>query len=1162
MAYIFRLHRNGTNINTDWSATNDRYGKNVIEHIQEPNENNTTRQITSIPSPFARIDLIKTAFKEVNDHKRGVDADTIYHKMVSDTLDVAEIFFNYDRLKNKFDILTWSISDLDNLRPQLHGDVIGTLDMFYNQDAATYHFDRNDEFYILRYKGPRAKTRLDVVGATSPSTLFFTPANDLSYISEEINFGQDHPFDASCQPLYKRDFEFVKYLCLFRLNYDQSGTGSFANDFPEINDYLDKNIKLLDNNTRTKIINLQIGDLANYQPLQIGNNTITILGSPWHKKTAPTNIQSDFEIVSDRYNGKKPLVLPCGSGSTYRNFQYVQALWGDNSAPYSDNESDFTKRTLPHDGTPYPYLTIGDFLEDTLMVQKIKLNSEFTTNSKFIEDANGNTLTDKCVLLPLKPRFFDFFTIEDLNNKKVELKVTENVISSSYKVTLEISVINSRTIKYEKYYTYQPNDREAVPDGEIKEIERQFSLAMMPMIRFENEEESLYKIAMIHKYKEDYKIEYYSTEGKLSNDCIVSVNRNGSDEYSNQLHVDSVKGKRIDYMRISNKNGDSGILIPKMQEQKTSRDINYEFAIDLGTTNTHIEYKKSGDDSKAFDISEDDIQLKYWESNVSDSDETDNSKEFSALIESDNNQMYISELIPQMIGNNSDFSFPIRTILLEAENCDYTQNKQEKVMLSNNVSFTHGCYKVEDFDRSIPDLKWSTDENAEDRYAAYVGNLMFLMRNKVILNKGRLCETKIKWFYPKSMIGAKVGLCGDIWKGAYKYYFGGSDENISNMCEAEAPYYHNIISQGKQGLSSKMIANVDIGGGTTDVLFAQNGKKVGMTSFRFAANSVFENGYAKDSDIRNGLIEYYTKHFFKSTCDDIQKKRPADSVISRKIDYLKKIRTNFKSTAGSDIASFYFSLKDNYLLKKEKIGSNFDWNVRLKKDDKFKVIFIFFYTAIIYHLAKIVQKEEQLKSLSYIAFSGNGSKIVSLISDDKKILATYTTKIFQHVLGDKNVEIKDIILGENPKVATCKGGLRDQDPLQVEQSPDLILMGNDIIKEENGRKYGELDMETECESVSGDIENMVELLLKESEFISKNIAIDKAQLNLKKVLEYWLGENGKDLIKRCFYEGLDKKYKEIGDDYGENLVEETFFFYPIKGMLYQMSLDINNKNNE
>ena len=90
-------------------------------------------------------------------------------------------------------------------------------------------------------------------------------------------------------------------------------------------------------------------------------------------------------------------------------------------------------------------------------------------NAIDLEDANGNTLTDKCVLLPLKPRFFDFFTIEDLQEGIVKLKVVQN--EKIYKVTIEIPIKNNRTIKYEKDYTTEPNDKENVPEGEIKEIE-------------------------------------------------------------------------------------------------------------------------------------------------------------------------------------------------------------------------------------------------------------------------------------------------------------------------------------------------------------------------------------------------------------------------------------------------------------------------------------------------------------------------------------------------------------------------------------------------------------------------------------------------------------------------------------------------------------------
>jgi len=111
MSKVFRLYNiQGNNNIVDWQESKV-YGTQAISEITDPDGADAKKEITSIPSPFARIDLIKTAFKEVvkmanlksNDKEYApFDGDTIYHKMVSDTLDVAEIFFNLDRFKNLF----------------------------------------------------------------------------------------------------------------------------------------------------------------------------------------------------------------------------------------------------------------------------------------------------------------------------------------------------------------------------------------------------------------------------------------------------------------------------------------------------------------------------------------------------------------------------------------------------------------------------------------------------------------------------------------------------------------------------------------------------------------------------------------------------------------------------------------------------------------------------------------------------------------------------------------------------------------------------------------------------------------------------------------------------------------------------------------------------
>lgn len=142
-----------------------------------------------------------------------MEGNTIYHKTVSDVLDVGEIFFNYDKLSDIVEIIRWDPSRIQQLK---YSDSKGkrflgeALETYLTSDKGTYNFDDKQSIYILNYKGKNALHSLDIIGATSPATLFFSSANDLSYLASEISFGTDHPFDKDYCPLFKRDFEYVK----------------------------------------------------------------------------------------------------------------------------------------------------------------------------------------------------------------------------------------------------------------------------------------------------------------------------------------------------------------------------------------------------------------------------------------------------------------------------------------------------------------------------------------------------------------------------------------------------------------------------------------------------------------------------------------------------------------------------------------------------------------------------------------------------------------------------------------------------------------------------------------------------------------------------------------------------------------------------------------
>lgn len=410
MSYIFRLHKEGNNALTDW-GNSQKYGTNVIGQIKDPNGESAKREITSIPSPFARIDLVKTAFGKVA--AMGVDGKTIHHKMVSDAFDIGQMFFEYEKLQDQLEIIVWDkqvhLDELLNSYTPEHQLLGKTYDIFLKQDGAVYNFDSMDRIYLLNFKnGPQIT---NIIGATSPATLFFTSANDLSYVSEAIRFGNnDRPFDDDYTPLYKRDLEYQKFW------YAVSKTPAFPRMFPEVNKYLDENFKKLDPQKQAILRTVTVNDLQSYQDVTVngdsGNVVYVLRDLPMKQRVQDLNRianQSGFLIQSDAtIEGKKPLVLPVTKYTkpTY----YANGQWDANTiVPYFD-ATPVKDRILPDDGTKYPYLTISDFLQNNIVRMPYKLNDE----SFFGGGYNG---AKDSFLLPLKDTFFRFFTVKDLQGE-------------------------------------------------------------------------------------------------------------------------------------------------------------------------------------------------------------------------------------------------------------------------------------------------------------------------------------------------------------------------------------------------------------------------------------------------------------------------------------------------------------------------------------------------------------------------------------------------------------------------------------------------------------------------------------------------------------------------------------------------------------------------
>src|SRR5690606_28969516 len=174
---------------------------------------------TSVPSPFARMDLVRNAFSVVT--RDNIDGATDSHKLISDTFDIGQILFNYDKHKSSLKIIAWNyksdLIELINSSNSKHKHLGETLKLFLDQDTEKFNFDKTESIFMLEYNGV-------IIGGTSPRTLFFASPKSHE-INVNIRFGGDTMLDDDYLSLYKRESNYVKYI------YALSKTENFHNNF-------------------------------------------------------------------------------------------------------------------------------------------------------------------------------------------------------------------------------------------------------------------------------------------------------------------------------------------------------------------------------------------------------------------------------------------------------------------------------------------------------------------------------------------------------------------------------------------------------------------------------------------------------------------------------------------------------------------------------------------------------------------------------------------------------------------------------------------------------------------------------------------------------------------------------------------------------------------
>src|SRR5690606_26695143 len=548
-------------------------------------------------------------------------------------------------------------------------------------------------------------------------------------------------------------------------------------------------------------------------------------------------------------------------------------------------------------------------------------------------------------LLPLKSMFFDYFTVNDILEQGL---INFNKFGSDdIEVTLKIPIQNGLFITYTKKYSKNSSlDLSKLNIGKIKEFD--FTLGIYPFVKSENVKiDYSISISESEKIRGISQVEPVSTK---QNTQVETKERNRSISTS-PYSTYYLTNAHFDYLRLKIQ-GDYNIIIPKLKEYKNTG-LSYSFAIDFGTTNTHIEYETSSNN----------LPVNFEHENEHFVFLRNLAVDFKGEISVESKkreELLNQEVLHNDLGKNK-YEFPFRSVLLENDSINY--NNTNFLFSDVNIGIDYEKSPIKKHLQVVPNLKWLhlNQNNNNQRVEMYIKQLLILCKNKVLMTNGNLVNTKIIWLFPTSMTYNQRKQFNDIWAKQFEECFGVAPNtaNFSSVPESLAPFYY-YINKGGILNQTKPTVSIDIGGGTTDVTIFEQNKPTLLTSFRFAGEDIFGDGYSNNIN-NNGFI----KKFYGT----IKKKLTDNTHIA--VEELSVLDAIYQKNNSVDVINFLFSLKGNYNLTKNQVDVDFE--TLLKEDQDIKIILLLFYSSIIYHIAQLMHFNGK-DIPKTILFSGTAAK--------------------------------------------------------------------------------------------------------------------------------------------------------------------------------------------
>lgn len=951
------IQRGITN-NFEWSAEQGRITAADLGKIGEQRTDNCAA-LNALPTPFARFFVFKEAFRRVLEQKTdpvNKPAGRAYEHLVSNTLDVFELLYNLKYHANRWKsqerrivIKEWNYAEQMRI---LKNDVpiLGNaVESYFKEDLG--ETSRKIFFIILEEKGKEC-----LLATSSPMTGFITPPDlDLKTVTRVGRKEED--FVGAIYQTLNTDHLYRK----------ESGKGKYFKD-----------IVLFENRS---------ADFKNYMYNKLFSGGASIDARFTELRNYIQAFSADRQITSH---------------------------WSD-----EDLEQVFSVDNSPLriNGIPI-YCSKGtdviNYLTDSIIRIPYRIDSEKFVTLTLTTDSPGR---DYDYLLPL--------THEGLEHLKVgDLKITGTERAcGDIDVTLKC---NGK--QHERNYT---TDKTPVAGKgkvlDLKLAKINFDIALFPnVLSFKDVENNYFKVLVAGADLNENKtfsvtnlvLDFYVSD--KVNGGYIHIEEATDDNFENGVRAPYIRSQQdsdndcgTKYYEVFNtpfsaicaklylEGKDYPFAIIPIWDKSEPSEKKFVYAIDLGTSNTYISRREYGRKTEPQQLKMDKQIVNYLHAK-----EESAQKGLISRIEGKIPEVFRTlvktEFVPALIDDRT-YRFPIRTAL-----CVTGDDTMKSVLFDNsNIAFFYEKFRGAGNQTVITNIKWADDEK---NLRVFIRELLLLVKADILQENGIISGTEVIWFRPLSFKENIRRQFETIWGQEAKEILNldSTEQQLKCYTESEAPYYYFLTKAAFQNVKS--VAVMDIGGGSTDIVYYSNSEAKIANSVHFGCDVLWGNGYNQFVDAKdNGIFKHYKDniHFETKELNDL---------------YGGMLKSNHTSTR--DIINLWISNdKETDIAKK------------LRTDHI--STFVYHYTALIYYMASMF-KANKLAYPRTLIFSGNGSKYIdNYITDTKRYLKQITELIISRVYG-KDISDVELVLPTVRKESTCYGGLYHHDNA-VEPQPVVYL---------------------------------------------------------------------------------------------------------------------------